>query len=95
MKRDILKFLSGFAAAMSFVHIAAIVATARGVIPVPSWRGRPWGIGKMLAEAVVYGAIGAGLGYLGWRPQPSTAPQVERAGTGVTGVADRPGAASA
>jgi NhaP-type Na+/H+ or K+/H+ antiporter len=69
VKRDILKFLSGVAAAFTFVHVAYAVATARGTISVPIWRGREWGIGKMLIEAVVYGTIGAGLGYLAWRPQ--------------------------
>ena len=68
VKRDILKFFSGVAAAFTFVHVAYAVATARGTISVPVWRGREWGVGKMLIEAVVYGAIGAGLGYLAWRP---------------------------
>lgn len=70
MNRDILKFLSGVAAAACFGHVIAAVATARGLISVPIWRGREWGIGKMLIEAVVYGAVGAGLGYLAWRPKP-------------------------
>jgi NhaP-type Na+/H+ or K+/H+ antiporter len=69
VKRDILTFLSGVAAAFTFVHVAYAVATARGTISVPIWRGREWGIGKMLIEAVVYGSFGAGLGYLAWRPQ--------------------------
>lgn len=69
MNRDILKFLSGVAAAFTFVHVAYAAATARGTISVPIWRGREWGIGKMLIEAVVYGLIGAGLGYLAWRPE--------------------------
>lgn len=69
MKRDILKFLSGVAAAFTFVHIAYAALTARGTISVPIWRGREWGIGKMLIEAGVYGLIGAGLGYLAWRPE--------------------------
>ena len=69
MKRDILKFLSGVAAAFTFVHVAYAVATARGTISVPIWRGRQWGVGKMLIEAVAYGSIGAGLGYLAWRPE--------------------------
>ena len=68
MKRDILKFLSGSAAAFTFVHVVYAAATARGTISVPVWRGREWGVGKMLIEAVVYGAITAGLGYLAWRP---------------------------
>jgi hypothetical protein len=95
MRRDILKFLSGFAAAMSFVHIAAATATARGMISVPIWRGREWGIAKMLIEAVVYGAIGVGLGYLGWRPEPRPTLPAEPATTGASEVADRQGAASA
>ena len=27
------------------------------------------GVGKMLTEAVVYGTISLGLGYLAWKPQ--------------------------
>lgn len=71
MKRDIAKCLSGVAAAFALVHIAYAAATIRGTISVPIWRGREWGIGKMLIEAVVYGVIGTGLGYLAWRPEPS------------------------
>ena len=77
VKRDILKFLSGVAAAFTFVHIAYAVATARGTISVPIWRGREWGIGKMLVEAVVYGSIGAGLGYFAWRSE-SRPPSLDR-----------------
>ena len=65
------------------------------MISVPIWRGREWGIGKMLIEAVVYGAIGAGLGYLGWRPEPRQVLQAEPLMTGSSGVADRPQAATA
>lgn len=90
MKRDIFKFLSGVAAAASFGHIAAAVATARGMISVPIWRGREWGIGKMLTEAVVYGAIGAGLGYLGWRPESRPMLQAEPVPAGSPRLADRP-----
>jgi hypothetical protein len=67
--RDVFKFLSGVAAAMTFVHVVYAAATARGTVSVPIWRGREWGVGKMLIEAVIYAAMGAGLGYLGWRPQ--------------------------
>ena len=67
--RDILKFLSGVAAAFTFVHVAYAAATARGTISVPIWRGREWGIGKMLIEAVAYGLVATGLGYLAWRPE--------------------------
>ena len=69
MKRDNLKFFSGVAAAFTFVHVVYAAAAARGTISVPIWRGREWGVGKMLIEAVVYGAICAGLGYLAWRPE--------------------------
>lgn len=77
MRRDILKFLSGAAAAASFGHIFYAVATLRGTISIPVWRGREWGVGKMLLEAVVYGAIGAGLGYLAWRPESTEFPRAE------------------
>lgn len=70
MTRDVFKFLAGVAAAMTFVHVVYAAATKRGTVSVPIWRGRQWGVGKMLVEAVVYGAITIGLGYLAWRPQP-------------------------
>ncbi len=69
MARDALKFLSGVAAAMTWVHLAYVAAVKRGVVSVPIWRGREWGVGKMLVEAVAYGAMTAGLGYLAWRPR--------------------------
>ena len=78
MTRDILKFLSGAAAAACYGHVAYAAWVARGKISAPVWKGREWGVGKMLAEAVVYGAAGIGLGYLAWRPralpQTTTAP---------------------
>ena len=77
VKRDIFKFLSGMAAAASFGHVVYAVATARGMILAPVLRGREWGVGKMLTEAVAYGVIGAGLGYIGWRPKPRPLPQSE------------------
>ncbi len=75
MNRDIFKFLCGVAAAASFGHVGYAVATARGTISVPIWRGREWGVGKMLIEAVIYGAISVGLGYLGWRSELRELPQ--------------------
>jgi hypothetical protein len=75
MKRDIFKFLCGVMAAASFGHVGYAVAITRGTISVPIWRGREWGVGKMLAEAVVWGALSVGLGYLGWRPEPRELPQ--------------------
>lgn len=74
MTRDIFKFLSGMAAGASVGHVAYAAATVRGTISVPVFRGREWGVGKMLLEAVVYGAIGAGLAYLGWRPERRALP---------------------
>jgi len=79
VKRDIAKFLSGVAAAFTFVHVVYSVATARGTVSAPIWRGREWGVGKMLIEAVVYGSITAGLGYLAWRPE-SRPLSLDRAG---------------
>ena len=67
--RDALKFLTGVSAAMTYVHVFYAVASKRGIISIPIWRGREWGVGKLLAEAVGYGVITAGLGYLAWRPQ--------------------------
>ena len=34
---------------------------------MPVFKGREWGVGKMLTEAAIYGAVSAALGYLGWR----------------------------
>lgn len=75
MRHDIFKFLCGAAAAASIGHVGYAVATAGGTISVPIWRGREWGVGKMLIEAVIYGAIGLALGYLGWRSEPRELPQ--------------------
>jgi hypothetical protein len=75
MKRDVFKFLCGAAAAGSLGHVGYAVATARGTISVPIFRGREWGVGKMLIEAGVYGAISVALGYLGWRSEPRELPR--------------------
>ena len=75
MKRDIFTFLCGMAAAASFGHVGYAVATARGTISVPIWRGRQWGVDKMLIEAMIYGAISVAVGYLGWRSEPHELPQ--------------------
>lgn len=79
MKRDILKFLCGAAAAWTAVHLIYARWTAKGIVSVPIYKGREWGVGKMLLEAVVYGAIATGLGYLAWRPRPSEVPSPGRA----------------
>lgn len=64
MRRDIFTFLCGAAAAATYGHIAYAIWTARGKISVPIYKGKEWGVGKMLIEAVVYGAATVGLGYL-------------------------------
>lgn len=69
MKRDSLKFLCGAAAAATYGHIAYAVWTARGTVSVPVYKGRQWGVGKMLTEAGIYGAASLVLGYFAWRPQ--------------------------
>ena len=69
MKRDVWKFLCGAAAAATYGHVIYAAWTAKGKISVPIWKGREWGVGKMLAEAAVYAAATAGFGYLAWRPQ--------------------------
>lgn len=68
MKRDTLTFLCGAAAAGCYGHLAYARWTAKGKISVPVFKGREWGVGKMLIEAAVYGAISIALGYLAWRP---------------------------
>ncbi len=67
MKRDILKFLCGAMAAACYGHLVYARWTAKGTISVPVFKGREWGVGKMLTEAAIYGAVSAALGYLGWR----------------------------
>lgn len=57
MKRDILKFLCGAAAAATYGHVVYAAWTARGKISAPIWKGREWGVGKMLTEAAIYGAV--------------------------------------
>ncbi len=69
MKRDIVKFLCGAMAAACYGHLVYARWTAKGKISVPVFKGRQWGIGKMLTEAAVYGAVSAALGYLAWRPE--------------------------
>lgn len=71
MRRDVWKFLCGAAAAATYGHVIYAVWTAKGKISVPIWKGREWGVGKMLAEAAVYAVAAVGLGYLGWRPEQS------------------------
>ena len=69
MKRDVVKFLCGAAAAAGYGHLVYTRWTATGKISVPIFKGREWGVGKMLTEAAVYGAVSAALGYLAWRPE--------------------------
>jgi hypothetical protein len=69
MKRDILKVLFGVAAAACYGHLVYARWTATGKISVPVFKGQQWGVGKMLTEAAVYGALSAALGYLAWRPE--------------------------
>lgn len=66
MNREACKFFSGAFAAMAYAHGAYAVATASGLINEPIFLGRRWGVGYMWAEAVVYSAVSAGLGYLAW-----------------------------
>ena len=69
MRRDIFSFLCGAAAAATYGHITYAIWTARGKISVPIYKGKEWGVGKMLIEAVVYGAATIGFGYLAGRPK--------------------------
>lgn len=69
VKRDLLKFLCGATAAGAYGHVAYARWVAKGTISVPIFKGRPWGIGKLLIEATVYSALSAALGYLAWRPE--------------------------
>ncbi len=70
MKREVCKFFSGSFAALSCVHVAYAVATSRGIINEPVFRGRRWGVGPLLTEAAVYTTLSLALGYVGWSPKP-------------------------
>ena len=80
MKRDLLKFLCGAAAAACYGHLVYARWTTTGKISVPVFKGREWGVGKMLTEAAVYGAVSVALGYLAWRPEAREALQASRHG---------------
>ena len=67
-------------AAACYGHLVYARWTAKGKISVPVFKGREWGVGKMLTEAAVYGAITVGLGYLVWRPEAREALQDSRHG---------------
>lgn len=86
MNREACKFFCGSFAALAYAHGAYAIATAGGVIDEPVFLGRRWGIGYMWTEAVIYTAISAGLGYLGWG-RPSQA-AVSPAATAVTAARD-------
>ncbi len=70
MNREVCKFFSGSLAALAYVHVAYAVATSRGIINEPVFRGRRWGVGPLLTEAAVYAALSLVLGYVGWSPKP-------------------------
>ena len=80
MKRDILKFLCGAMAAACYGHLVYARWTAKGKISVPVFKGREWGVGKMLTEAAIYGAVSAALGYLASRPDARQSLQPARVG---------------
>ncbi|WP_142301070.1 hypothetical protein [Mycobacterium lehmannii] len=65
MNRDIFEFMGGVMAAAGFGHAVYAAETARGIVSVPIWRGREWGVGKTLVEAAIHGAFSAAFGYLG------------------------------
>ncbi|MBU3706621.1 MAG: hypothetical protein FGM50_08055 [Mycobacterium sp.] len=80
MKSDVLKVLFGAAVAACYGHLTYARWTAKGMITVPVFKGREWGVGKMLTEAAVYGAISVGLGFLAWRPKPREARELSSRG---------------
>jgi hypothetical protein len=70
MNREASKFFSGAFAGIAYAHAGCAVAASNGIIDEPIFLGRKWGVGFMWTEAVVYAAISAALGYLGWRSRP-------------------------
>ncbi|GLP78475.1 hypothetical protein TUM20983_55850 [Mycobacterium antarcticum] len=94
MNREACKFFSGAFAAMAYAHGAYAVATASGLINEPIFLGRRWGVGYMWAEAVVYSAVSAGLGYLAWSGRTEE-PQREPTASMIAGQGLQPVAAGA
>ncbi len=70
MNREASKFLCGAFAGIAYAHAGYAVAASSGIIDEPIFLGRKWGVGYMWTEAVVYAAISAALGYVGWRSRP-------------------------
>lgn len=70
MNREASKFLSGAFAGIAYAHAGYAIAASSGIIDEPVFLGRKWGVGFMWTEAVVYAAVSAALGYVGWRSQP-------------------------
>jgi hypothetical protein len=70
MKREVSKFFCGAFAGIAYAHAGYAIAASNGIIDEPVVLGRKWGVGFMWTEAVVYSAIAAALGYIGWRSEP-------------------------
>lgn len=70
MNREVSKFFSGAFAGIAYAHAGYAIAASTGIIDEPIFLGRKWGVGFMWTEAVVYAAVSATLGYVGWRSQP-------------------------
>jgi hypothetical protein len=66
MNREACKFFSGSFAALAYAHAVYAVVTSRGIVNVPVFLGRRWGVGYMWTEAAVYSAVSLALGYIGW-----------------------------
>ena len=73
MRRDVYKFLSGMFAGFAIEHALVAVYISQGVLNQPHFFGREWGAGSGWFGAVLYLALGLGLGYLGWRSAKSPA----------------------
>lgn len=92
MNREASKFFSGAFAGIAYAHAGYAIAASNGIINEPIFLGRKWGVGFMWAEAVVYAAISAALGYAGWRSQPV---KLQMVGAPETNGQSRPGATAA
>ena len=91
MNRELCKFLSGTFAALGYAHAAYAVATTRGIISEPVFRGRRWGVEYMWTEAAIYSAAGLVFGYLGWKTR-SPVPPVGSSAAGDLRVVEAAGA---
>lgn len=71
VKREILKFLSGFLAGAGVVHANIGIGIATGMFNEPRYLGHTWSASSLWIGAGVYVLASLLIGYLGWRKKGS------------------------